>query len=89
MSEMYNGQRLLLQMKDNGGCKDKIVPTHLWLRECELQVAANENQKIGIQREDGLLVIYFWTTGVTENSAPDHRIVISPLGMGLKLEELE
>ena len=79
----------IMQMKDNGGCKDKIIPTHIWLRECEMQVEANKDQKIAIQREDGLLVIYFWTTGITENSAPDHRVVIPPLGMDLNLEKLD
>ena len=91
MEEISNGTRLLVQMKDNGGdgIKNKIIPTHVWLRGCEIQIEANKNQKIGVQRENGLLAIYFWTTGVTENSAPDHRVVIPPLGMGLKLEELE
>lgn len=84
--------KITVQMHNHGGDDFEgggYTDTKVWLRDSEIQIAANKNQKIGIQREDGLLVIYFWSTGITENSSPDHRIIIPPLGNNLKLEELD
>lgn len=83
--------KLVLHMHNHGGDTEHSVrhtPTELWVRDCEVQVKANEHQKVAIQREEGVLTIYFWTTGVTENSAPDHKIQIPPLGMKLELEAI-
>ena len=85
----HNGLHTVLKMHDNGGDVfkgNKTTPTHVWLRDCEIVVEANENQKIGISREDGLLVIHFWTTGVTDNSGPDYKAIIHPMGFSPRIE---
>jgi len=79
----FNGHRLVLKMHNNGGDEFKggtTTPTHIWLRDCEIQIEANENQKISVSREDGLLVVHFWTTGITDNSDPDYKAVVTPMG---------
>ena len=90
----YNGQRLVLIMHDNGGDEfngDTTTPTHVWLRDCEIQVNANENQKISISRENGLLVVHFWTTGIADNSGPDYKAVVTPMGYRprIQIQELK
>ena len=85
----FNGQRLVLMMHDNGGDEfkgDTTTPTHICLRDCEIQVEANENQKISISRENGLLVVHFWATGITDNSGPDYKAVIAPMGCQPRVE---
>ena len=80
----YKNERVVLTMHDNGGDTSKgnsLTPTNVWLRDCEIQVEADKNQKISIARENGRLVAYFWTTGITENSAPDYKITLMGLGV--------
>ena len=92
MKTYSKDKRLTVMMHDNGGDAskgDKATPTEVWLRDCEIQIEANEHQKISISREDGLLVVHFWTTGVTDNSGADYKAVVAPLGCHprIKIEE--
>jgi len=83
--------KLVLNMHHHGGDTSqskRYTPTELTVRDCEVQVKANEHQKITIQREEGLITVYFWTTGDTENSAPDYKVQMPPLGMKIQLEDL-
>lgn len=83
------GQRLVMRMHNNGGDTfkgDKTTPTHVWLRDCEIQVEANEHQKVSVSREEGMLVVHFWTNGITGNSGPDYKAVIAPMGCHPRIE---
>ena len=51
------------------------IDTPMWIRDVEIQVQANEHQKLSISREDGKLVLYFWFTGITDNSDPDAKLI--------------
>jgi hypothetical protein len=80
---------MVLMMHDNGGDEFKgntTTPTHVWLRDCEIQIKANEHQKVSISREEGLLVVHFWTTGFADLCGPDYKVVITPMGCHPRIE---
>ena len=87
--------KITVDLHNHGGdtfVTDKTTPTDVWLRDCEIQIKANENQKVSISREDGLLVVHFWSTGFTAETGPDYKVVMTPLGyetckLNLTLEE--
>jgi len=83
MSRKLHDKNIVLGMHSDGGSEEEgscLIPTPVWIRDCEIQVEANEHQKVSISREGGNLVVHFWTTGLANTSGPDYKATLTRLG---------